>query len=90
MAQKICPVDVISLFETDGKIRPLRIRFMDEEQIFRRMDIDQVIKRDEIRYIGAEAQIFFCKATVENQCWLLKLKYSIRSHNWSMIWKESA
>lgn len=85
MRQKTYPVDVISLCEADGQIRPLRIRFLDEEQTYRRLDIDKIIQKDEIRYTGAEAQIFFCETTVEDRICLLKLKYALRSHSWSMI-----
>lgn len=85
MRQKICPADVISLCEADGQIRPLRVRFLDEEQSYRRMDIDRVLRRDEIRYIGAEAQIFLCNATVDGREWLFELKYVLRSHSWYML-----
>lgn len=82
MGQRICPADVISLCEADGQIRPLRVRFMDEEHSYRRLDIERIVRRDEIRYIGAEAQLFLCKATVEGRQWLFELKYVVRSHSW--------
>lgn len=81
----ICPADVISLCEADGQIRPLRIRYMDEEQQYRRLDIKQVVRRDEIRHTGAEAQLFLCLATVGERDWLLQLKYVLRSHSWFIV-----
>lgn len=82
MTQRICPADVISLCEADGQIRPLRVRFMDEEQLYRRLDVDQILCRDEIRHTGAEAQLFLCRATVGEVSWLFELKYVLRSHSW--------
>ena len=82
MRQMIQPVDVISLCEADGHIRPLRVRFMDEEQFYRRLDIDQILRQDEICYTGAEAQLFLCRATVGDSAWLFELKYVLRSHSW--------
>ncbi len=82
MGQRICPADVISLCESDGQIRPLRVRYLDEEQIYRRLDIDRILRRDEIRYTGAEAQLFLCSTTVEGKTWLIQLKYVLRSHSW--------
>ncbi len=76
------PADVISLCEADGQIRPLRVRFMDEEQLYRRLDIEQILRRDEIRYIGAEAQLFLCRAIIDGQSILFELKYVLRSHSW--------
>ena len=82
VGQGICPADVISLCEADGQIRPLRVRYMDEEQLYRRLDVDQVLRRDEIRHTGAESQLFLCRATVGDSSWLFELKYVLRSHCW--------
>ena len=76
------PVDVISMCSANGDIRPLRFRIEDEAHQLLRVDIDEVISSREIQYAGIEAQIFLCKATVENRRWLFELKYTIRSHNW--------
>lgn len=76
------PVDVISMCSANGDIRPLRFRIEDEEHRLLRVDIDEVISSREIQYAGIEAQIFLCKAMVENRRWLFELKYTMRSHNW--------
>lgn len=76
------PVDVISMCSANGDIRPLRFRIEDEAHQLLRVDIDEVISSREIQYAGIEAQIFLCKATVENRRWLFELKYTILSHNW--------
>ncbi len=80
-----CPVDVISLCSADGKIRPLRIRLEDEEQVLQRIDIDEVISTKEIPYVGVEATVFLCRATVRGKAWLLELKYYFRSHSWYFL-----
>lgn len=79
------PVDVISLCSCGGEIRPLRIRLVDEEQIYQRIDIDEVISTKEIPYVGVEATIFLCRATVRGKQWLLELKYCFRSHSWYLL-----
>jgi hypothetical protein len=68
----------------DGQIRPLRIRFQDEEFQQQRLEILEVMGKDEVIYPGAEAQIFLCRGTMDDRVWLVELKYSIRSHSWSM------
>lgn len=87
MRQKICPVDVISLCEADGQIRPLRIRFMDENHNLIRLNVDHILRKDEIRYTGAESQFFLCKTTVDDREWLFRLKYTLRTHSWCITGK---
>lgn len=79
------PVDVISVCAADGALRPLRLRLEEEDQRLRRVNIDQVVSTREIRHVGAEAQIFLCRAAVDGRDWLFELKYSIRSHCWCLL-----
>ena len=87
MQQNICPVDVISVCSADGQIRPLRFRMEDESHRLLRVDIDEVISSRQIQYVGIEAHIFLCRATVEQRKWLFELKYTIRSHSWCLLRK---
>jgi len=87
MQQNICPVDVISVCSASGEIRPLRFRMEDEAHQLLRIDIDEVISSKRIQYVGIEAQIFLCRATVRGKRWLFELKYTIRSHNWCLLRK---
>lgn len=77
-----CPVDVISMCSANGDIRPLRLRIEDEQHQLLRIDIDEIISMKPIQYVGIEAQVFLCRATVEGCKWLFELKYTIRSHTW--------
>ena len=84
MSQNICPVDVIAMCCANGDIRPLRFRMEDEEHQLLRVDIDEVISSKPIQYVGIEAHIFLCRATVRGKMWLFELKYTIRTHNWCL------
>ncbi len=85
MQPNICPVDVIAMCSANGDIRPLRLRMEDEAHQLLRIDIDEVISSKKIQYAGIEAQIFLCRATVADRRWLFELKYTIRSHSWSLL-----
>ncbi len=87
MERSILPVDVISVFSANGDIRPLRFRMEDEKHRLLRVDIDEIISCKKIQYVGIEAQIFLCRATVEHRKWLFELKYTIRSHCWCLTRK---
>lgn len=87
MEQKICPVDVICVYSANGDIRPLRFRMEDEDHQLLRVDIDEIISCREVQYVGIEAHIFLCRATVQGKETLFELKYTIRSHNWCLLRK---
>ena len=87
MEQKIIPVDVISMCSASGEIRPLRIRMEDEQHQLLRIDIEEIISSKEIQYVGIEATVYLCRATVRERKWLFELKYTIRSHTWSLLRK---
>lgn len=77
------PIDVISMCSASGEIRPLRLRVEDEQHQLMRIDIDEILSMKPIQFVGIEAQIFLCRATVRGREWLFELKYTIRTHTWS-------
>ena len=81
------PVDVISVCSASGEIRPLRLRMEDEAHGLLRVDIDEVINIRQVQYVGIEATIFLCRATVRNERWIFELKYTIRTHTWCLMRK---
>ena len=87
MENKICPVDVISMCSANGEILPLRLRMEDEDHQLLRIDIEEVISCKEIQYVGIEAHVFLCRATVRGKESVFELKYTIRSHNWCLMRK---
>ena len=87
MGGKVCPVDVISVCSANGDIRPLRLRMEDDAHRLIRIDIDEIISAKPVQYVGIEAQIFLCRATVEGKQTLFELRYMIRSHSWSILRK---
>ena len=84
MEQNVCPLDVISMCRADGRIRPLRLRLEDDAHQLIRVDIDEVISVRQVQYVGIEAYIFLCRATVDQKRWLFELKYTIRTHVWCL------
>ena len=87
MEQVNTPVDVISICSANGEIRPLRLRMESEEHQLLRVDIDEVVSSKQVQYVGIEAIVFLCRATVEDKNWLFELKYTIRTHSWHLVRK---
>ena len=87
MELKNHPVDVISMCSAGGDIRPLRLRLEDEQHRLLRVDIEEIVSEKQVQYVGIEAQIFLCRATVDGRKWLFELKYTIRTHTWCLMRK---
>ncbi len=85
MEQKNCPVDVISMCSAGGEIRPLRLRLENDAHQLQRIDIDEVISVKQVQYVGIEAQIFLCRATLHGKKALFELRYTIRTHSWCLL-----
>ena len=81
------PVDVIAVCSSDGSIKPLRFRMEDEDHQLLRIDIEEVISSKEVQYVGIEAYVFLCRATVRGKESVFELRYMIRSHNWQLLRK---
>lgn len=87
MELKNCPVDVIAMCSAAGNIRPLRLRMEDDHHQLLRIDIDEVISVKTIQYVGIEAHVFLCRATVGQREWVFELRYTIRTHSWCFLRK---
>lgn len=84
MVTRECPVDVIALCSAQGELRPLRVRLQETGREALRIDIDQILSVEQVHHVGAEAQIFLCRVTLWEQSRVLRLRYGIRSHRWSL------
>ena len=87
MDEKNRPVDVIAMCSAAGDIRPLRLRMEDEHHQLLRIDIEEIISVKKIQYVGIEAHVFLCRATVKKKECVFELRYTIRTHSWCLLRK---
>lgn len=85
MDRTMYPVDVISVCNADGQIRPLRLRLEKKGQETICIDIEDVLKVTEIPHVGVEANVFLCLARPHGREMLFELKYTFRSHSWCLL-----
>lgn len=85
MNRTMYPVDVISVCNADGQIRPLRLRLEENGRGSVRIDIEAVLKVTEIPHVGVEANVFLCRARPHGQEMLFELKYTFRTHSWCLL-----
>ena len=85
MEAYMCPVDVISVCNADGEIRPLRLQLSNGDLQKFRIDIEEVISVKDIPYVGAEAHVFVCRAKAAGLSMTIELKYTFSSHTWCLM-----
>ena len=81
----MCPVDVISVCNASGEIRPIRLQLCTAEQHKVRIDIEEVLSVKDIPYVGVEAHVFVCRAKAAGRSMTIELKYTFRSHTWCLL-----
>lgn len=78
-------IEVISVFATDGSITPLRFRIEDEANCLQTVAISQVVCVKPIQYAGIDAIQYLCKAHLEGKEKLFELRYTVRTHRWTLF-----
>ncbi len=76
------PIEVISYSGADGTLRPLRLRIPQPDQSLLRVDIDEIVDTSEVEFVGMEATVFLCRATIGQSRRFFEVKYALRSHTW--------
>ena len=85
MLSKNVPVQMIAHCGADGSMQPLRFRFEDAEHVLHTVRISEVLDSRRVEYVGIEAFLFVCKAVTEGAERLFELRYTVRSHRWSLV-----
>ena len=83
MEQLLHTVDVIALWEADGKLHPLRLRLCSETGP-QRVDILQVVQEKQESRYGWEGIRFLCIAKAGWREYPVELFYSQRHRCWSV------
>ena len=85
MLSKNVPVQMIAHCGADGSMQPLRFRFEDSEHQLHTVHITEIIDSRFVEYVGIETFVFLCKALLEGAEKLYELRYTVRTHRWSLF-----
>ena len=72
-------VEMISVCGADGRNTPIRFRMEGEDQEL------QVMYCNPIQYAGIDALQYLCKGKVREQEKLFELRYTLKTHCWSIF-----
>ncbi|MBR6826021.1 MAG: hypothetical protein IKM59_05685 [Oscillospiraceae bacterium] len=77
-------VEMISVCGADGKLTPIRFRMEGEDQELQVVPILQVMYCNPIQHAGIDALQYLCKGKLHEQIRLFELRYTLKTHCWSI------
>lgn len=83
--QENIPIQMMSLTDRDGKMTPLWFRLETEDHEVRLCRIEQVVSRDEKKYVGVREKQFICKIRLGSVCKTLEMRYSVETQKWRIF-----
>jgi hypothetical protein len=79
------PVEAISVCNTIGDIRPMRIRLEDDKHQLIVLNVDEVIYCKESNLSGILSYRYGCKVHMYGKEKLIELMYNVQSHKWTIL-----
>ena len=83
--QENIPNQMMTLTDRDGRMTPLWFRLETEEHEVRTCRIEQVVSRDEKKYVGVREKQFICKTRLGKACKTLEMRYSVETQKWRIF-----
>ncbi|NLF80235.1 MAG: hypothetical protein GX572_03475 [Clostridia bacterium] len=80
------PVEMISLCNDRGELKPLRFRYQDRRQQPHVVHVDEVLESKELNFVGVQVYQYLCRARLASGKEILfELRYTIKNHYWVLF-----
>ncbi|MDE5937693.1 MAG: hypothetical protein K2H37_01250 [Lachnospiraceae bacterium] len=79
------PIQMMTLTDRDGRMTPLWFRLETEDHEVKQCRIEQVVSRDEKKYVGVREKQFVCKIRLGEVCKTLEMRYSVETQKWRIF-----
>lgn len=79
------PVEMISVCDAEGQLRPLRFRFEDAAHRLHTVRVSEVVTSKEINYVGLQSYLYVCRALSQGREIVLELRYLVKAHRWVLF-----
>ncbi|MGE5633243.1 MAG: hypothetical protein ACM3TR_19435 [Caulobacteraceae bacterium] len=76
------PIEVISLFDFEGNVSPIRFRYIDDHEIALVVSIDKVLKKDIDKFAGNKMLKFSCISNLNGLSKTYEIRYEIDTCRW--------
>lgn len=78
-------IQMMALTDRDGRMTPLWFRLETEEHEVKLCRIEQVVSRDEKKYVGVREKQFVCKTRLGKVSKTLEMRYSVDTQKWRIF-----
>lgn len=79
------PIQMMSLTDRDGRMTPLWFRLETGDHEVRLCRIEQVVSRDEKKYVGVREKQFVCRIRLGEICRTLEMRYNVETQKWRIF-----
>ena len=79
------PIEVISVTDTKGNIRPLRFKIINEDESESVIKIDRVICVEREKLAGNQMLVFKCQSVINEVETPYEIKYELSSFKWMLF-----
>lgn len=77
-------VEMIAHFEEDGKIKPIRFRFKEDDE-YKVIKINKIITIEMEKLCGNKMWVYTCSAVINNMEKIFEIKYDIERCSWMLF-----
>lgn len=78
------PIQLVSVFSTQGDICPRWFRYENDRHEILKVDINEILMKKEIQFVGIRMIQYICKAIMDGDERLFELRYDILAHKWTL------
>jgi molybdate-binding protein len=75
-------IDCVVYFDLKGKPRPLKFRYLNEEEFYVVVKVDKVIHQELQTFTGAKTWLFQCQSMINGTAKAYEIKFEILSRRW--------
>lgn len=79
------PIQIYCVVDTTGRISPCKFKLETEDHMIETVKVQEIISRDEKKYVGIREMQFICKVLIGNTTKSLELRLNVDSQKWRIF-----
>ena len=77
------PVDMVAWFTSQGDLRPVRFRFLQEGE-YKTVKVDRVVEEEEQKQAGIRLKVYRCQSVIKETEKVYELAYEVNTCKWHL------
>lgn len=75
-------IDCVVSFDNQGKPRPYKFRYVNEDEVFVAVKVDKIIQQELQTYTGVKTWLFKCQSLINGVAKVYELKFEYEKCRW--------